>query len=86
MEEWELRFLGGRRSLPLPGLRGEQAWARYQQLRGDAIVNVWEEYAPIAVRMRAQQSDLGPGTYVYPDDQSWSLVVTRDGDVVLIEL
>lgn len=86
MEEWELRFLGGRRSLPWPGLRGEAAWSRYEALRGDLVLNVWEEYAPVALRMRPGRADLGPGTYVYPDDQSWSLVVTRDGDVVLIEL
>ncbi len=82
MEEWEARFLKSpRRTVH----RAEQAWARFEELRGDLVLNVWEEFAPVAERKRTVQRNLR-GVYVYPDDQSWSLVLPRSGEVLLIEV
>lgn len=81
MEEWTARFASGRKA--------RDAWQRYEELRGNQVVNVWEEYAPVAERLRASRRDLegrAASVYVYPDDQSWSLAVLRTGEVVLYEL
>lgn len=91
MEEWEQRFLGGRQGWEgLEGRSGvtfgEQAWARFAELAGDRLLHVWEEYAPVTERRRPARPDLAPGTFVFPEDQSWSLALLRSGRVVLIEL
>ncbi len=107
MQEWQQRFLGGRRydwdwtPAHLSSLTGRRvstdqaARGRYELLRRNQSLNVWEEYAPVVQRMHApslgeleHQQLCWDATmlYIFPDDQSWSLVLTRRWKVYLIEL
>jgi hypothetical protein len=107
MQEWQQRFLGGRRydwdwtPAHLSSLTGRRvstdqaARERYELLRRSQSLNVWEEYAPVVQRMHApslreledqQLSWDAAMLYIFPDDQSWSLVLTRRWEVYLIEL
>ncbi|GMU52802.1 MAG: hypothetical protein AMXMBFR33_19480 [Candidatus Xenobia bacterium] len=73
----------------------QAARERYELLRRSQSLNVWEEYAPVVQRMHApslreledqQLSWDAAMLYIFPDDQSWSLVLTRRWEVYLIEL